>query len=787
MSERILEAKVQEQYIKDMCLYSIISNRKRALPQPQDGLKPVQRRDLYAMLVDVKCVDRNSKIKSATIVGDVMGKYHPHGDSSTYGALTPLANWFNTRYPLITSRSNMGSIEGEGAAAMRYTECYLSQFSMDVMMKALSETPSIVDWTPTFDNKHKEPDFLPAKIPVLLCNGSFGIGTGIKIYIPPHNINEVIDATIRLMNDPSYNPILIPDFPLPCHIVDTNWKKICNTGNGKFYVRANIDIIDNFNGQMALEITSLPDMVSAIKIKEKINEMIADGQLPMVTGILSESNNRDGLAVYITLKNGSDPYYVRDILYNKTDCQKDYTVNFEVANGTEVIRMSYKSYLEFFINFAIMNKFRYFHNKNQKALTEFHKLDAYIKIIRSGEMDKIIAMIRKAKQSEENELIEYLVNKLKITDIQAKYILQKRLQDLSAGSLDKYVLESQKILERKEYYEKIICSEDLIKQEVVKDLLDMKKKYGDARKCDVIKVSVKDNIPPGTFNVVVTEKNFIRKIPENTNINIVKGDKPNFALKVDNTESILIFDNKGKVYKVPVHQIPISDKQNPGLDLRFLIKGFTADVSAVLYEPVLVQIAKNRIKHYITIVTENNYCKKMDLEDFINCPPSGIFYAKLTQGDSVKSVDLIADPLDIIIYSQHKALRFPMKDIPLYKRITQGVSAMNTKDKIEGLSIVFPDATSVIVITKSGRVNKFSISGLATSSRNKAGSNMIKLGKQDEIVSVYGVNDSNVLHIVTTDGVLDIPVSDIPLGSSVSQGERLINGKGNIVIKTVIK
>lgn len=788
MSEKIIEKSVQQSYIEDMCRYSITANRRRAIPEVRDSLKPVARRSIFAMAHDNKCFTLSSKVKSASIVGVVMDKYHPHGDSSIYGTITPLANWWNTKKPLIGKQGNFGSIEGEGAAAMRYTEAYLSQFAIDCLLGGIKETPNIVDWSKTHNEATLEPNYFPATIPLLLVNGTFGIGTGIKVYIPSHNINEVIDATINLIKDPSAPVVLIPDQCMPCHIVDTNWKAICNTGSGKFYVRADIVSGTHNDGKTtkpALIIRALPDNVSALNVRAKILSLVDAGELPMVVDLLSESDE-NGLKVIIVLKPGSDESYVKEILYKKTECEKDFTVNFEVIDGIDPIRMSYKSYLQFFIEFAKMNKFRYFHNKLQDVLTKHHETDAYVKVLQSGEVDNIIKMIRNQKNTDENEMVEWLVKKIKITDLQAKFILRTQIQKLSKGNLDKYIETRKNLEEQIKYYDSRIKDDNLILQHVVDDLLEAKKKYGEPRICDVIKVSSGADVPQGTFKVAITENNYIRKIIETDTINTVKGDRPNFIMKVDNTENILIFDNKGKVFKLPVHKIPLCDKQNGGVDLRLMIKGFVADVVAVMYEPIVKEVSKNKLKHHIAIVTEGNYIKKLDLDDFLNISPSGMIYSKINQGDSVKSVEIIPDTLDVIVYSEHKALRFSMREVPLYKRITIGSYAMSTKGKVEGLSVVYPDATHMIVITKSGRINKFNISGLAKSGRYKAGSSVIKLGKQDSIYSIYGVNDSNTLKLNTNEGIIEIPVKDIDVGSSVSQGIKMISTKSAIILKSEV-
>lgn len=780
---KIHKKNIVESYEEDMIRYAIAVDIARAIPEVKDGQKPVQRRNIYTMFNDEHCLSLNSKKKCAKIVGTCMGKYHPRGDSSIYGALTNLANWYQMKMPLVNGYGNFGSIGGDPAAAMRYTEAYLSPFALDHVIGDLREVKSVVDWSPNFDDTEKEPDYLPVDVPILLINGTFGIGVGIQTYIPPHNLNEVIDATINLIKHPNAEVVLIPDMCMPCHIVNTNWKKISNTGHGKFVARGNIEIGEHL-GEPALIVTSLPDGVSALNVRSRILEIIEAGQLPMIQNVLV-SSKKSILKMIIVLTKGADPNYVKEVLYKRTDIEKDFTVNFEVVNDIEPVRMSYKSYLEYFINFQKYLKKRYFNAKLQKVLTEYHEKDAYIKILQSGEVDKVISMIRNSKESNELELIEYLIKKIKVTDLQAQFILRTQIQNLSKGNLARYIKEAEELLKQKEYFESILMNEENIKQSIIDDLLDAKKKYGSPRQCDIIEAST-DLVPDGVFNIIITENNFIRKIGENEYANIVRGDKPKFVIRVRNTESILIFDNKGRVFKMPVHKIALCDKTNPGVDLRLSIKGFTSDVVAVIYEPGVHDLAKNKMKYYITVLTEGNYIKKMDLDDFLNIPLSGIVYSKLKMGDSVKDIEILPDMLDVIVYNHHKALRFMTKDIGHYKRITQGDFAMKTTEPLEGLSVVYPDAQYIVVVTHNGKINKFNIEGLARSNRYKAGTNVIKLDKTDSIVTIYGVKDTDVLLAWTGDGQTSINISDIPISSSISKGIKMIPTKSSGVIKAQV-
>lgn len=714
-------------------------------------------------------------------------------NSSISDAVTPMCNWFSIKVPLIKTGSNMGSMQGDGAAAPRYTEIMLSDFAKECVVSEMKDSKDVVDWVTTYNNRSQEPEYFPTAVPLLLINGVFGLGVGMMTQIPKHNLTEVIDATLHLIDHPEDPVVLIPDHCMACEIIDTNWKAICNKGNGKYIVRSVVDIeYDSKRDNPLLVIKSLPDSVvfdcsKGTGVKYKILEMVKDGKLPQILDI-EEHSHGNNMRIIIRLRKGSDPNYVREVLYKTTQLQDTYNVNFEVLDGYTPLRMSYKSYLQFFIEQRKITKFRLYCNMLQKYRTKFHEKDAYVKVLESGEIDKIIKMIRAQKTTNDDTLIDYLIKTCKITDLQAKFIINANLKSLSAAYLERYKNDVAKYSELNDYYMNKIVHDELIIDEIKEELITYKKKYGEKRKCRIISKEEITNIPKGDFKIVITENNYIKKLSPNEYVGAYRGDNPKHIIQVENTESILLFSSQGKVFNLPVHKIPMTEKNSIGSDIRILIKGLTSDIMAVIYEPVLKNIAKKTSKHYLTVVTANNYIKKLDLEDFISVPPSGLIFTKINSGDYVKEVAIIPEALDIILYSNRRALRVPMKEIPNYKRSTLGVSAMNLSkdDIIDGMSVIYPDATDVVVVTESGRINKFDVSGLQVSNRYKAGSSVIKLGKGDKIHSIYGVNDRNILKITTKNTREEIPVKDIQSGSSLSQGIKCISTKGDMLVKTSI-
>lgn len=784
MSETILEKNAVDSYKQDMILYSMVVNRKRSIPDAKDGLKPVQRRILYGMFKYEHAITTN--VKSAAIVGTVMKTMHPHGDTSIYDAMRPLANWFECKMPLISPEGNWGTFMGDGAAAARYTEAKLSPFGYECVIGELKDSLNVVDWSNTYDDKNKEPDYLPTKVPLLIINGTNGIGVGMCTDIPKHNLHEVIETTRALIKNPEAEVILIPDHCLNCNIIDTDWKSISETGNGKYKVRGIIEI-GEYGKLPALFVRSLPDRTSTISITDKLEKMVEEKQLPMIREIIDASKETN-LNIIIQLVKGADPYYVKEILYKKTDIEKSFSINFEVVNGINPMRFNYRQYLLSFIEQRKITMFRMYCNKLQQVMTRYHQLETFVKVIDSGEIDNIIKMIQKQTKIDEESTIEYLIKKCKITDLQAKFIINTNIKYLSKAYCNKYKEEIKELVSKRKAYEDFVTDDKKILDTIDKQLEDIDKRYSTPRTCKVIKVSDDSNIPKGTFKIVVTENNYIRKLSLDDKATSVKGDNPKFIIKVENDQNILLFDNKGKVFKLPVHKVPLTERGSDGVDIRLMVRGLTANICSVLYEPDLQEVAKfKKAKHYLTVVTADNYIKKLDLDDFLNVPLSGTIYTKISSSeDEVRDVKIIPEALDVIVYSGHKALRLPMKEIPNYKRASQGVFAMNSKERISGLSVVYPNATHILILTDSGKVNKYDIIGLPKSVRNKAGNTVIKLAKTDSIIGIYGVNDSNKMAVVTRGGRVEFDVKDIPVRSSVSSGVKLLGVKSDPIVKADI-
>lgn len=782
MAERIVDRNAYDQFMTDYSIYAIYISRRRVTPEYRDGLKPIHRRILYAAYKYSKATSWNNKVKSIAIVGDVMKILHPHGDAAIYGAMKPMINWFESKVPLLGGKGGFGSAYGDPASAPRYTESYISEFAMDCVLSELKECDEAVDWDPNFDGKTVEPQYLPCKVPLLLINGSFSIGLGLKVEIPSHNLNEVIDATIKLMHNPNAQIVLIPDHCQPCEIIESDFKSLSNTGQGTYQVRGVIDIGERRN-RPCLIIRSTPNLTFLGSVIDKIEDLVKENKLVQIES-LEDASTQDHLCYYIVLKKGSDPNFVREVIYKNTEMQQTCRVNFEVLDGIKPMRMSYKSYLQAFIEFRKLTKFRLYCNRLQAVQTRIHQVDAFIKLLESGEIESIISLIRK-QNKDEAMLIEFLIKKLNITDVQARYILRANIGSLSKARLAAYKDEMKDLLQKEQMMFGMIKDDNVILQEIEQELLEIKKKYGKPRCCKVISQTEASDIPSGDFKVIITENNYIKKVPLNDPVGYFKNTSPKLILKVDNAENILIFDEMGKVFKLPVHKIPFTDKSSNGTDIRILSKNITSNISTVMYEPVVTELARSLSKHSLVVLTRQGYIKKMDLDDFLAVPASGLAYSKLDDGDTVIDTMIIPEGFEIIVYSNHKALRMSMNDVPKLLRQARGVKSISNDALADGLSVITPDMTDIVVLTNNGYANRFSPAALQYTGRYKAGSSVIKLKKNDSIKFICGVNAAHdVIRIITPEEKLEINVADIPIGSSISPGTKLI--KGTTVLKANI-
>ena len=771
MKEKIVPVNLVEQHNRDTIEYSTYVALKRTIPDLRDGLKTVHRRILHTMFHDLHKTPSSNYTKTARVVGAAMGLYHPHGDTAIAESMKPMTNDFECKVPYLDGTGTWGDPLGLPMAAQRYTETKLSEYAYDCILGELKETKNASDWELNYSGECKEPIYFPSIVPNLLINGAYGIASGLAVDIPRHNFAEVIDATIKLIKNPNTEIVLVPDNCMPTDIIDTDWKTICRTGRGKYRVRSKVDIVE-YEKKPALRITSVPDMVFFDSIKADIDDMVMKNKLPQVDNIvdLSEDSN---MLVYIVLKKGTDPNYVRDLLFSTTMLEKGRGVNFEVLVGDGIgvptpKLISYKEYLLDFIEFRKITKFRIYCNRVRDARTANHKMELYIKALESGEIDNIINMIRTRKTTNEEDYIEYLIKKLKVTDVQAKFLLSVDLKKLSPGYLNFYKQKRDEYLKDYNYCFDMLNNPKHIEEEIIQELLDRKAKYKAPRMSRFISKEEASNIPQGMFQVVITNNNNIRKYEVGANITGLGGDIPVSVFTANNIDSVLIFTTLGKVYKLPISVIPFNF-----IDIRKLIKNLTSDIVSIIMESALKEFAKSK-NNFVYTISRNGYLKRMACDEFLNTPPSGIIFAKLEEGDGVIDVIFMNVALDLVVYSRNKALRIPGSSAPQLMRSTKGNYAMNSKYPMNGINCIYPDTTGIVAVTKNGFINRVSVDSLPQAKRAQSGQSIIGLHKDDEVLFMSCCKEGQTLNLYSGIACTSIPISDIEMTSGISKGKRLV-------------
>lgn len=787
MSEKIIDVNTSNQFIEDYRKYGLYILYRRVMADVRDGLKPVQRRILWTMLHDEKAYgSMSNKVKCAAVVGTTIKKYHPHGDTAVYDTMKPMINSFECNYPLIDGVGNFGTFQGDPAAAYRYTEAKLSEFAMDCVLGDLLKCKGCVNWVETFDGSDLEPEYLPVKVPLLLINGSFGIGIGDKAEIQSHNLGEVIDATLAVMDNPDADITLVPDHCMPCEIIDTNFNEITRKGFGHYYIRGIIDI-ENYNSskyknRTALVIKSIHNLLFFETISNAIEKLVDSKKIVQIERCFDESTINQ-LRYVIILKPGADPNYVREVIYKNTAMEDRIRVNMECVYGVEPMRLPYRAYLKAFIEMRKITKFRIYSNELQNVMTEIHKKEAFIKLLESGEIDNVYRMLKKNRR-DDSELIEYLIKKLDITDLQASYIINANLKYISMRYLDTLKKDMMALMARQDEILPKLSDDSIIENEIREELLFIKNKYARKRRCKIIKNTETSKIPEGLMTIAVAEKGFIKKCPAETTMFVGKNDRISSIIRINNTDNLLLFDALGRVHKLPVHAIPFSDK-SAGTDIRFLLKKYVpAAIVDLKAESTIIEInTKYRdspLQNHLITVSKDGYIKKLDLIDFTTLGSSGLIYSRVSGNqDEVLKVVLANDSLDIMVYSDKKAVRVNVKDIPLQKRNSKGTKAIYA-DVVDGVCVIDTEgySSSIIVVTEKGYVNKLPFMCIPKEGKDKKGFNVIKLSRNDKVKFIHTCDDSNVFRLTTLSGqILDVPVANIASGSSVSPGIKAFSSR----------
>jgi len=775
MNEKIVLRPIEEEMKDSYIDYSMSVIVGRALPDVRDGLKPVHRRILFAMN-ELGLAHNKPYKKSARIVGEVLGKYHPHGDSAVYESLVRMAQDFSLRYPLVEGQGNFGSIDGDSAAAMRYTEARLANVAGEMLADIDKET---VDFTPNFDESLSEPTILPAKIPNLLVNGSSGIAVGMATNIPPHNMTEVVNAIIATIDNPEISVkeiskiITGPDFPTGALIVGREGiKKAYETGRGQIVMRAKAAIETGRNKKDAIVITEIPYQVNKTNLIESIVRLVEDKKIEGISDIRDESD-RDGMRVVIELKRDAVAQVILNNLYKHTQMQSSFgCIMLALVDGQPRI-LTIKQMLEKFIEYraeVIVRRTRFELDKAEKRA---HILEGYKKAI--ANIDKVIKIIRTAKSPELAK--EALMKALKLTDIQAKAILELQLQRLTQLERLKIDEEYLELIKQIECYKSVLKSRKKVLEIIKEETQATLKKYGDERRTQIVAaegdIDIEDLIAQEDVLITISHAGYIKRIPvsmyrrQNRGGSGVSGagvrDDEDFIehlFLASTHDFIMFFTNQGRVYWRKAYDIPQASRQAKGKAIvNFLSLGPNEQVSGFL------QVKEFDEKRYVVMVTAQGVIKKTNLIEYSRPRSTGINAITLRDKDELVSCKITSGKDEIFLATRNgKAIRFQEENVREMGRNATGVRGVNLAkgDEVIAAEIVNPKATA-LTITQNGFGKKTVFAQYRIQSRGGKGIINIKVSeKNGKVVNVLTVAEEDEIIIVTTSGmVVRCPVSQI--------------------------
>ncbi len=763
----------------------------RALPDARDGLKPVQRRILYGM-DELKVTYNSAHKKSARIVGDVMGKYHPHGDSSIYEALVRMAQDFSYRYPLVDGHGNFGSVDGDGAAAMRYTEARMSKISAEMLRDLRKNT---VDFQPNYDGTEQEPAVLPARIPNLLVNGATGIAVGMATNIPPHNLGEVIDGTIALMENPELTSedlmhfIPGPDFPTGGIIMGADGlRQAYNTGSGTIVVRSKCEIIEpkTKKGHSEIIVTEIPYGLRKSTLLERIGEVAKEHIVDGIMDLRDESSMK-GMRIVIEVRNDVNPHVLLNNLYKYTQLQSSFGINNIALVDGRPETLSLKKALEVYIAHQLDVITRRTNFELDEDLKRMHVLEGFI--IATDHIDEIIKIIRNSMNGEEKDL---LIQRFNLSQIQAQAILDMQLRRLSGLSrqktedeyhfLEEDVKRLRHILESKENKEEIIKEE----------LLEIKSKYSDKRKSEMalhldLNIENEDLIPREDVLITITRGGYAKRMKVSeyksqsrggvgvTGIKTKENDIVEHVVSTSSHDFLLFFTNLGRVYKLKGYQIPEGSKTAKGIPLVNMINFQEGEKLAAVTN--ISDLADK--EQSIFFVTKNGTIKRTSVSMFQNIRTNGINAINLAEGDQLLQVEVTDGHREIIIgASNGKAIRFNEESVREIGRSATGVRGMRIPEGEEcvGMAVVTEDNNDILVVTEKGYGKRTDASEYRLQSRGGMGVKTLNITeKNGRLAALRAVNDTLDLVATTNKGMtIRMHCSDISQTGRAAQGVRLI-------------
>ncbi len=767
--------------------YSMSVIVSRALPDVRDGLKPVHRRILYTMNDLGMYSDRPYK-KSARIVGDVMGKYHPHGDSAIYESMVRMSQDFSYRYPLVDGHGNFGSIDGDGAAAMRYTEARMSKISMEMLRDLNKDT---VDFVDNYDGEEKEPAVLPARIPNLLVNGATGIAVGMATNIPPHNLSETIDATIAIMENHEIsilelleNHIQGPDFPTGAYILGRSGiKKAFETGRGSIIMRAKINSETLQNGRIRLIVSEIPYQVNKARLVERIAQLVRDKQIDGITDLRDESN-RNGIRIVIDLRRDVQEEVILNQLYRMTPLQSSFGVNMLALVNNEPQVLNLKQILEHYINhqkevIVRMTKFDL-----NKAEERAHILEG-LKIALDN-IDAIINIIRTSKDDPTAQ--KRMSDEFNLSDRQTKAILDMQFRRLTGLQRERIDAEYDDLLILIADLKDILANPSRVEQIIKDDLLEIKNKFGDARRSEISSAEYgledEDLIPKEDIFVTLTTNGYVKRVNEDTyrlqsrggrgikGMAINEDDAIDSIVKMSTHDDLMIFTNKGKVYRIKGYVIPSSSRKSKGIPIVNIIDIDTDETVNTIFA-----INGDDIK-YLVFATKNGLVKRVDIKEFESIRQTGKIAISLRDDDELVAVRTTSGEDKVIIGgSNGNAVHFDEKDMRPMGRNAFGVIGFNT-DGSEVIGMATDKAGQFILsITENGYGKKTPLESYRLTKRGGKGVRSIQLNERNgELVVLRAVHGDEEMMIISDDGIIiRIAVDQVGTYSRNTQGVKLIN------------
>ena len=757
----------------------------RALPDVRDGLKPVHRRILYAMNELGMTPDKPFK-KCARIVGEVLGKYHPHGDSSVYEALVRLAQDFNTRYLVVDGHGNFGSVDGDGAAAMRYTEARMNKITPSMLADIDCET---VEFEPNFDGSLQEPSVLPVRLPMLLLNGCSGIAVGMATNIPPHNLREVVDGTIALIDNPAITVselmeyIKGPDFPTAATIIGlSDIKQAYETGRGSIKM-SSVSTFEEIAGgggrqaRTAIVITEIPYQVNKAMLIEKIAELVKDLRITGISDIRDESD-REGMRIVIELKRDAKPEVVRNNLYKFTQLSTTFGVNMLALCGKQPRLMNLYEVLNEFVEHRVEIVTRRTIFFLKKAKVRAHILAGLI--IALGSIDEVIELIKKSKTIDDAR--EGLMSRFGLDVDQSNAILEMQLRRLTGLEQDKVKAEYDELLKKIEEYESILASRQKILDIIKKELLEDKEKYGDDRKTQILpeqgEVTIEDLTPNTPMAVFITHQGYLKRISLDTfeRQNRATRGKSGIKTKEDDDiqhfftammhDKVLFFSTKGTAYSLNVYDFPEGGRQSKGLPI---VNVLPIDQDEKITAVVPVSEFKDNM--FLIMLTKKGFIKRISLDNFVNIRKNGLIAIGLDEGDELRWVKLATAQDEIVIGTTNgMAIRFSINDLRPLGRTARGVTSMKLRpsDEIVGCDIVPRDYDAdLLLVTSDGFGKRTKLSEFRTQNRNGIGLIATKFKTpSSKLVALTIVQDSDDIMLVTANGV----VTRMNAGSISRQG-----------------